>query len=205
MILDVGCGSGVLCHKLAEIGATAVGVDSSESMIAIAIREYGNTRRVKFRHESIEKFARTYRGTMFDVCVSNMAFVTMPKLREAMLAIASVMRQKGTLVFTITHPCFWNRYRKYEPMKDFDYMREHSQKGTFKISLDRTAHEQTTHFHRPLSEYFRALHQASFVVQELDEPMPKQQDLKLYPHAWAFPRFISIKAIYLPGRQLHQR
>ena len=35
-ILDVGCGTGQLTDRIAETGATVVGIDSSESMVAQA-------------------------------------------------------------------------------------------------------------------------------------------------------------------------
>ena len=198
-VLDVGCGSGVLCHRLAFLGATTVGVDSSTQMVAIAEREFGKNRRIEFCKKSIVDFARSYHGKKFDICVSNMALVTMGNLGKVMSAVASLLKANGTFVFTVTHPCFWNQYRKYEPARAFNYVREHAQTGKFTISLDRSIRHGTTHFHRPLSNYFNALKNASFQVIELVEPVPNKRDLRLYPRPWHFPRFLSIKALYVPG------
>src|SRR5437867_3797160 len=44
MILDLGCGTGHLTSKIAELGATVIGLDKSQSMIAEARKAYPHIR-----------------------------------------------------------------------------------------------------------------------------------------------------------------
>jgi trans-aconitate methyltransferase len=64
-ILDLGCGDGILTEKIVEVGATVVGVDASEDMIAAAL-----VRGLDARVEDGEKL--TF-GPAFDAVFSNAA------------------------------------------------------------------------------------------------------------------------------------
>jgi 2-polyprenyl-3-methyl-5-hydroxy-6-metoxy-1,4-benzoquinol methylase len=195
-VIDVGCGSGYLTAKLASKGSYVLGVDPSEEMIRIARREYGSLPRLEFVNKSIEEFSSQYSDICFDVAVSNMSLITIPDLDEALMAISSVLPPRGIFAFNITHPCFYNQHRKYQPAETFQYHISHAQKGSFIISND---HEglpsPTTHFHRPLQEYFRSLKAASFTIDELIEPFPTREVEKLYPKPWKVPRFLSLKCV----------
>ena len=195
-VIDVGCGSGYLTARLATKGSQVVGVDPSKEMIKIAKREYGHIPRLEFHNLSIEDFSRQYPSARFDVAVSNMSLVTIPELDKALGAISCLLPRKGVFVFNITHPCFYNQYRKYESIGAFQYHISHAQKGSFFISADRGGlPSPTTHFHRPLQEYFRSLRDASFIVDELVEPFPSSDVQKLYPKPWGMPHFLSIRCI----------
>lgn len=195
-VIDVGCGSGYLSAKLAAEGAYVVGVDPSEEMIRIAKREYRSVLRLKFCNLSIEDYLRSHPDRRFEVAVSNMSLITISNLDEALRAIGSLLQPKGIFAFNITHPCFWNQYRKYESPDRFTYHIPHSQKGSFIISLDISGlRSPTTHFHRPLQEYFRSLRDASFLVEELIEPFPTREIEKLYPKPWKVPRFLSLRCV----------
>jgi len=169
-------------------------------MIRIANREYGQNNRVRFHNQTIETFSRHFRGPRFDAAISNMTLVTVPNLRTVIPAIARTLAPFGHFVFTITHPFFWNRYRKYEPASRFDYLAEHAQTGKFRISLDKKVEFVTTHFHRPLSDYVDALSSSSLLLERLLEPMPSRTAMRMYPKPWLFPRFIAAKALYLPHK-----
>lgn len=192
-IIDVGCGSGVLANELAKKGATVVGVDPSKEMIRIAIMEYGIAKELKFYNQSIQKFSSTT-NMKFDLAVSNMSLITIENLQSVINSISSLLKPGGKFIFNITHPWFWNQYRQYESNETFQYMVEHPQKGKFTITKDsKGLISPTTHFHRPLEKYFKSLQKASFIVEELVEPIPNSSDMKLYPSPWKFPRFLSMK------------
>ena len=165
-------------------------------MIAVADREYGCIPRLKFLSESVEELSKkcTYQG--FDIAVSNMSLITMPNLDEAVKAINSLILPGGLFVLNITHPCFYNQYRKYQSDKNFEYHVSHAQKGQFMISNDSSGlPSQTTHYHRPLSEYFRSLRDASFIIDALVEPFPNKCSERLFSKPWKVPHFLSLRCI----------
>lgn len=204
-IIDIGCGSGVLTNKLARKGAIVVGVDPSKEMIRIANKEYGTVKGIKFHNQSIQKFSSTI-NTKFDLAVSNMSLITIENLQTVMDSTYSLLKPKGKFIFNITHPCFWNQYRQYESDKTFQYMTEHAQKGKFIITKDSTGLKSpTTHFHRPLERYFECLSRASFVIEELVEPLPNPSDMKLYPAPWKFPRFLTMKCMKIDRLSTHNK
>jgi predicted TPR repeat methyltransferase len=195
-VIDVGCGSGYLSSKLATNASRVVGVDPSKRMIEIAEHDYAKVPRLKFYNLSIEDFAKEHADAQFDVAVSNMSLITIPNLAAAFMAISATLVPEGIFAFNITHPCFWNEHRKYEESDRFRYQVPHAQKGKFIISHDSQGlPSPTTHFHRPLEEYFRSMHCASLVVDDLVEPFPSPNVERLYPEPWKTPRFLSIRCI----------
>lgn len=196
-IIDVGCGSGVFAAELAKRGALVVGVDPAKEMIRIANREYGSNNRIEFYTQSIQSFSADSKME-FDIAVSNMSLITIENLDDACHAVSTLLKPHGKFMFNITHPCFWNQYRQYEPPEIFEYDKEHPQKGKFIISNDLHAlPTATTHFHRPVKKYFQSLNNASFIIEKILEPMPNRDDMKLYPNPWKFPRFLSMKSTKL--------
>jgi 2-polyprenyl-6-hydroxyphenyl methylase/3-demethylubiquinone-9 3-methyltransferase len=68
-ILDIGCGGGVLCEPLAQLGATMVGVDPTSSAISVAARHAReNAVSVDYRCSTIEALAED--GEKFDVVLA---------------------------------------------------------------------------------------------------------------------------------------
>lgn len=195
-VIDVGCGSGYLTAKLAAKAAYVIGVDPSKEMIRIAEQEYGHIPTLEFHNLSIADYLRYNPNSFFEVAVSNMSLITIPHLKEALGAISSLLLPKGVFAFNITHPCFYNQYRQYESPDSFHYHIPHKQKGKFTISLDNQGLDSpTTHFHRPLQEYFQCLRDASFMIDKLVEPFPTPAVEKLYPKPWKVPRFLSMRCV----------
>jgi SAM-dependent methyltransferase len=195
-VIDIGCGSGYLTAKLSRDASYVLGVDSSKRMIDIANREYGHLPRLEFFNESIEEFSRNRPNIEFDVAISNMSLITIPDLEETIKDISSIVSLRGVFAFSITHPCFYNQYRKYQSSEIFQYHVPHAQKGRLTISNDpKGLPVPTRHFHRPLEEYFRRLRAASFVIDELVEPFPDSKTEKLYPTPWKVPHFLCVKCI----------
>jgi hypothetical protein len=102
-----------------------------------------------------------------------------------------MLKNKGLLVFSIAHPCFWNFYKKIKFLDSFEYLKNHNKRVKFTISLDKKElPEKTTYFHRPLEYYSKLLAKNGFVIENLYEPFPKREIHNLYPQKWLFPHFI---------------
>lgn len=88
-VLDLGCGTGHLTAKIAELGAGVIGLDSSPSMIAQARQNYP---KLKF----VLSDARDFRfDTPFDVVFSNAALHWILEPDRAVASVARSLKPGG--------------------------------------------------------------------------------------------------------------
>lgn len=96
-VLDVGCGTGFLAMRMAELGHTAVGIDLAEEMLAAAQRKAeGSGLAVTFRHGDAEAPPRD--GAPYDVIVERHVIWTLPQPREALRAWRELLKPGGLLI-----------------------------------------------------------------------------------------------------------
>jgi ubiquinone/menaquinone biosynthesis C-methylase UbiE len=96
-VLDVGCGTGFLAMRMAELGHTAVGIDLAEDMLAIAQRKAADTGLpVTFRRGDAE--APPHDGAPYDVILERHVIWTLPQPREAVRAWRELLKPGGLLV-----------------------------------------------------------------------------------------------------------
>lgn len=193
-IIDVGCGIGVLSEFLFQKSSRLVGVDLSLENIQIARQRLKHNEQTSFIQATIEDYARDV-DNRFTLAVANMTLMTGLSLTAMVKAVHKVLVPDGHFIFTITHPCFWPLYWGYAEEDWFDYNKEIIIEAPFKITLDSNQNLVTTHIHRPLENYIKALHTAGFVIDELIEPMPKPEIEHLYPEPWKYPRFMGFRCI----------
>jgi len=197
-VLDVGCGCGFLAGRIARRADRVLGIDISERMIEQASSRNQRSK-LSFRCISVQALAR-FNELHFDLCVANMSVMTMPNLMGALRAVRTLLDKSGVFIFSITHPCFWNIYRKDEPSKRFDYWRGHAVTAPFRITLDqKPLPALTTYFHRPLSEYVLSVRRAGFVLEDLVEPKPPRTTSSAYRRVFPFPRFLVMHVRKLDG------
>lgn len=168
-MLDAGCGTGYLARKLAEHGASVVGIDFSERMIAIA---KATDPTGDFRVDSVSTL-ETFADEEFDMIVSNYVLMDTPDLEGAAKALHRVLKPSGIAVLVFSHPCF--PAGRAMPRAgddgvayawDFAYFRRQ------KCVDSPWAHftSEFIWFHRPLSDYWKAFTAAGFAVIGFDEP-----------------------------------
>ncbi len=91
-ILDLGCGTGQLTHKIAERGAKTVGLDASPEMIGQARQNYPE---VQFM---LEDATRMKFESEFDAVFSNAALHWMLDARGVAKAVVRALRNGGRFV-----------------------------------------------------------------------------------------------------------
>jgi ubiquinone/menaquinone biosynthesis C-methylase UbiE len=96
-VLDVGCGTGFLSMRMSELGHTAVGIDLSEEMLAVAQRKAeGSGLPVTFRLGDAEAPPRD--GGPYDVILERHVIWTLPQPREAVRAWQELLKPGGLLI-----------------------------------------------------------------------------------------------------------
>jgi ubiquinone/menaquinone biosynthesis C-methylase UbiE len=96
-VLDVGCGTGFLALRMAELGHIAVGVDLSEDMLAEARRKTaGSSLPVSFQLGDAESPPAD--GAPYDVILERHVLWTLPQPREAMRAWRALLKPAGRLI-----------------------------------------------------------------------------------------------------------
>jgi ubiquinone/menaquinone biosynthesis C-methylase UbiE len=96
-VLDVGCGTGFLAMRMAELGHTAVGIDLSEEMLAEAQRKAESSGlAVTFRLGDAE--APPPDGAPYDVIVERHVIWTLPQPTDAIRAWHALLKPGGVLM-----------------------------------------------------------------------------------------------------------
>jgi 2-polyprenyl-6-hydroxyphenyl methylase / 3-demethylubiquinone-9 3-methyltransferase len=99
-VLDVGCGGGILSEPLARLGARVVGIDPSDSNIAVARHHAERSRlSIDYRAEAAEALAQS--GEMFDVVLA-MEVVEHVADLGVFIEVAASMVAPGGLLFVAT-------------------------------------------------------------------------------------------------------
>ncbi|MFF3226419.1 class I SAM-dependent methyltransferase [Nocardia suismassiliense] len=191
-VLDVGCGTGVLGRTVAPSVRSVVGVDPSVRSIEIArtrSQEQGIIN-IEWLTTDVETLAmKPQLGSgHFDIAIANMILMNTGDLAATLLATASLCRRGAKLIWTITHPCFWPLYWKYNDAPWFNYDKEIWVEAEFRTATTR-AQMNTTHIHRPLERYLQSFINSGFMLTELKELMPRNIS-GLQPEL-PFPRFLA--------------
>lgn len=166
-LIDVGCGTGYLTAKLAELVSLCVGIDASGRSIEIAKKKYSKAKAHFYKYRISEYVT----DIPFDMCVANMVFSSDPELPCSLQAIHNMLNVKGKLLVVIPHPCFWAKYWNFETEEWFDYGKEIFIEHDFSVSLVKSL-GKATYIHRPLQQYINEITSNGFQLKELEELEP---------------------------------
>jgi SAM-dependent methyltransferase len=195
-VLDLGCGDAAFGRLALERGASAyLGVEGSRNMAAVARETLAGTIG-QVRHCTIEAWEAP-RET-FDLAVARLSLHYLADLNPTFAQVYQALAAGGRFVFSVEHPVITSCNRGWPAgtlRQDWvvdDYFATGARESTW---LGGTVRK----YHRTVEDYFRALQDAGFLVEQLRESRPQRElfvDEQTYERRMRIPLFL-----FLAGRR----
>lgn len=215
-VLDVACGQGILCRRLAALGVNVTGVDASPQLIAAAKARGADKRdrRLGAMNYLVGDARRLPDLDLhdFDAAACVMALANIDPLDPVFRGIADALRPGGSLTFVIAHPAFrapgqsswgWDEHAGRQYRRIDGYLSP-GQKA-IQMHPGKDSSIVTWTFHRPLQAYAKALADAGFVIDRIEE-WPGKRVSTSGPRAMEenrirreIPLFLAVRAIKNTG------
>jgi 2-polyprenyl-6-hydroxyphenyl methylase/3-demethylubiquinone-9 3-methyltransferase len=107
LVLDAGCGGGLVAKGLAEAGAVVVGLDRSPSSLRVARRAVSD-RPERFHAAGGQLERLPFADGAFDAVVAADVLEHVPDLPAAVAELARVLAPGGSFVFDTVNRTFWS-------------------------------------------------------------------------------------------------
>jgi SAM-dependent methyltransferase len=185
LTVDVGCGEGRLDRVLRDSGHRVIGIDGSPRLIRLAADAdpQGDYRVGDAGALPLESGAA-------DLVVSFMALQDIRDLRGALSEARRVLIEGASLCFSIVHPiASAGAFESAAPDARFVVDAYLPEQPRTRPLLGR----EVTQYHRPLSAYFDALHEAGFTVARLAEVATERRPeprIPMFLHVHALARAV---------------
>lgn len=213
LLLDLGCGQGVLAPHALKQGARYQGVDGSRTLVQLARKHHASGSRgdAQFILGDVRKLRALpdVQAGSADVAVFMLSVQDMDPLDEVLAAAAWALKADGRIVVFMLHPAFrvprqsgWG----FDPGRKLTYRRVDSyltSRGVpMKAYAEVTSRSSgtTMSFHRPLGEYVNTLSALGFVLERLDELPDPNVDQNTKKETLDIPLFVALKAQRTPNR-----
>ena len=177
-VCDVGCGQGFMTRWLAAWGAYVTGVDMSPAMLQRAEEATPpGTHPINYRYGDARHLTEIP-DACFDGVTCMLALMDMPDLPAVLSTVARILRPDGWFVFAITHPCFQTPDSRWTGKAGGTVRREvrgYFREGYWQSSDPNSVRGQVGAYHRALSTYLNALHDAGLPLERLREPQAQDE------------------------------
>jgi ubiquinone/menaquinone biosynthesis C-methylase UbiE len=188
LVLDAGCGTGVMTDWLLSRGAQVFAVDANDRMLAHARKRIGN--RAKFKRANLEEPLSSIEDGIFDGILSSLAITYIKDHTTLFSEFRRMLKLNGWLVFSTEHPFF--SYRFFNIDNYFE---------TKEVSCDWHGFDKVVRmssYYHSLGEISEALSTNGFLIEKILEPKPIEQfevaDKAGYDKLMKFPLFICMRA-----------
>ncbi len=207
LLLDIGCGQGVLAPHVLKRGATYRGVDGSRTLVQLARKHHGENagNKAQFIVGDARKLSSLpeLQAGHADVAVFMLSIQDMNPLGEILAAAAWALKPASRIVIFMLHPAFrvprqsgWGfdpgRKLTYRRVDSYLTVREVPMKAYAEVSA--RASGTTMSFHRPLSEYVNTLSELGFFVERLEELPDPNVEKATKKETLDIPLFVALKA-----------
>ncbi|MBP7708132.1 class I SAM-dependent methyltransferase [Candidatus Pacearchaeota archaeon] len=189
-VVDVGCGEGYVSRLLADRGASVIGIDNSNSLIAIARKaEAMSPRGVKYfvsdATKSMTPIILPYsQDVAISVCVT--PHLNSEQLYTYIQNTATLVRPKGQFILAVPHP---DRFvdRAISRWWTFEYT---SFPDKLDVQVPITLYTSqgkafpVKAYPHSRQEYLKAILAADLIVKKTLAPLATAEDLKSFSHMW---------------------
>lgn len=214
LLLDLGCGQGVLAPHVLKQAARYQGVDGSRTLVQLARKHHASGSKkgdAQFILGDVRKLSTLpdVQAGSADVAVFMLSIQDMDPLDEVLAAAAWALKAAGRIVVFMLHPAFrvprqsgWG----FDPGRKLTYRRVDSyltSRGVpMKAYAEVTSRSSgtTMSFHRPLGEYVNTLSGLGFVLERLDELPDPNVNQNTKKETLDIPLFVALKAQRTPNR-----
>ena len=196
-VLDLGCGDAMFGREALAQGCRAyVGVEGSRNMAALA-RETLAGMDGQVRHCAIEDWEAP--ADAFDLAVARLSLHYLADLGPVFAQVYQALASGGRFVFSVEHPVItscdrgWPAGTLRQAWMVDDYFLTGVRENTWMGGTVRK-------YHRTVEDYFRALQEAGFVVEQLRESRPQREQFaeeQTYARRMRIPLFL-----FLAGRKV---
>ena len=183
-ILDLGCGEGGYSRRLKRRGANVVGVDGSATLVRVA-RERAEAEKLEIQFVCVNANAlETIADNSFDLVVAAMSLMDVEDYPGAVREIQRVLCSGGSLVMSITHPCFTGRGAEWERDPNdrrhllFFKVDHYFEREVWEDKITSAFPAPVLRRHRPLQDYVQVLLRAGFVLRDFCEAQPTEDELR---------------------------
>ncbi|MDQ2950163.1 MAG: class I SAM-dependent methyltransferase, partial [Acidobacteriota bacterium] len=182
-ILDLGCGEGGYARALSRRGARVTGVDGSERLIDLARqRALAEALEIEFLNSNANALDALGPAS-FDAVLASMCLMDVEDYAGAIREVHRILRVRGELVMSITHPCFsapvssWVRSAEGE-LQHYAVDR-YFERSAWDEKITPAFRAPVLHRHRPLEDYMGSPLECGFVLREFSEPSATETELTL--------------------------
>lgn len=171
-ILDLGCGDASFGKDLLSQGASNyAGVEGSEQMVAAAKLNL-NSENGTIYHKNMETYS--FPSNHFDIVASRFAIHYISDIRPLFQNVYRALKENGKFVFSVQHPLTTSSFvsKQAGDMRGNwvvdDYFLEGERKEPW---IDQIV----VKYHRTIEQYFRALTETGFRIDDLREGSPERE------------------------------
>lgn len=194
-VLELGCGNGYLSRKFLEAGVERLTlVDISEYNLEYASQKVDSPK-VTFLLQDATK-TWNVAGQSQDIIYSNMMLNEVEDIQAVSLEAHKALKPGGVFAFSVTHPA-WDLFMYAQEQVGVEPRKVRGLGGYFRrghanfmmSTKDRSSgHTKkrdesfaVDHYQRPVGDYFRAVKQAGFTVENFIEPELTKEILEAAP------------------------
>ncbi|MBU5348048.1 class I SAM-dependent methyltransferase [Paenibacillus lautus] len=193
LVLDLGCGDAGFGVELLEKGcASYVGIEGSRNMVEAASSNLAGCNGTVV-HTRLEDFA--YPRDSYDLVLSRLAIHYLQDIERVLQCIYQSLKPNGRFVFSVEHPVITSTLQPSGTRTNWvvdNYFIEGYREQQW---LGGTVRK----YHRTVEDYFRAMQEAGFIVEQLRESSPVREHFiheETYERRRRIPLFL-----FLAGRK----